>query len=170
PGFVWPGTSPANTSACACERDSARPRSTNSTSTRLFVTRAPGSRPSAHDDDVSARDDAAGAKEAHAVVRAGEAHDLDVPPGLGRMNHAALAEVQADVAEPLEEQDVASLELSRRNAPALCVQRVGAVRKVDPHPAVRPAHEPRAIESTGRRFATPPVGDTYLVEREPRRE
>ena len=33
-----PATSPASTSACACERDSARPRSTSRTSRRFFVT------------------------------------------------------------------------------------------------------------------------------------
>ena len=40
PGFACPWTSPAITSACACARLSARPRSTSRTSRRFFVTRS----------------------------------------------------------------------------------------------------------------------------------
>ena len=38
PGLSYPGTSPAITSACACARDSARPRSTRRTSSRFLAT------------------------------------------------------------------------------------------------------------------------------------
>ena len=37
PAFEWPGTSPAITSACACARLSASPRSTRRTSRRFFT-------------------------------------------------------------------------------------------------------------------------------------
>src|SRR5207248_9264731 len=37
PGFAWPGTRPARTSAWACARLSASPRSTSSTSSRFFI-------------------------------------------------------------------------------------------------------------------------------------
>src|SRR5256885_9752630 len=47
PGFEWPGTRPAITSACACARDSARPRSTSSTSSRFLGTGTAG-----RDDEV----------------------------------------------------------------------------------------------------------------------
>src|SRR5205807_954281 len=43
PGLSYPGTRPARTSACACARLSARPRSTRSMSTRFF-TRRPAAR------------------------------------------------------------------------------------------------------------------------------
>ena len=40
PAFACPGTRPASTSACACARDSARPRSTSRTSSRFFTPQA----------------------------------------------------------------------------------------------------------------------------------
>ena len=43
PGLLWPRTRPASTSACACDRDSASPRSTSRTSRRFFVMKEPGS-------------------------------------------------------------------------------------------------------------------------------
>jgi len=56
---------------------------------------------------TSGCDDAAGADQARAVVRSGELDDLDVPTGLGCVHHPAASEVEADVAEALEEEDVA---------------------------------------------------------------
>src|SRR5205085_11689043 len=43
PGFVWPRTLPASTSACACARVSASPRSTSRTSSRFFTLECPRS-------------------------------------------------------------------------------------------------------------------------------
>ncbi len=47
PGLSCPGTSPASTSACACARDSASPRSTRSTSRRFLFVMPLRARPSA---------------------------------------------------------------------------------------------------------------------------
>ena len=56
---------------------------------------------------ASARHDATRADEPRAVVRGLEPDHLDVAPGLRRVDHAPVSEIEPDVAQPFEEEDVA---------------------------------------------------------------
>ena len=114
--------------------------------------------------------DAAGADQASAVVRAPEPDDLDVSSGLRRVHHPSAPEVEADVPEPLEEEDVARLHAPLPHPAPLAVQRIRAVREIDSDPSVRPAHEARAVEATRRRLAAPAIRRPDGVECIPHRQ
>jgi hypothetical protein len=92
--------------------------------------------------------------------------ELDVPPGVRRVHHLPVADVEADVTEAVEEEDVAGLEVRRRDAPALAVQRVRAVRELDADAPVRPAHETRAVEAVRGGLTAPAVRSADRVDRE----
>ena len=121
------------------------------------------------DDELKLHDDAARADQSRAVVRRPQPHDLDVSSGLRRVHHPPASEVDADVAEALEEEDVAGLHARLRHAAPGAVEGVRVVRQVDPDAAVRPAHETGAVEARLGRLATPAIRNADFVECEAHR-
>src|SRR4029453_2994788 len=87
------------------------------------------------------RGDAAGADER--TVAHGERLDLDRPAGLRRMDHPAVADVQADVAEPVKEEEVARAEARAADGATDAIQGRGIVRQRDTDAAGDPHDEPR---------------------------
>ncbi len=112
------------------------------------------------------RRDAARGHQSRAVVRARKAHDLDVPSGLGRVHHPTVADVEADMAESIEDEDIARLHPRLTDSTTLAVQRVRAVRQIYPHAPVRPAHEARAVEAGCGRLAAPAIRRPDGLERD----
>src|SRR5438105_4455850 len=85
------------------------------------------------------------AVDAAAVLR--ERRHLDDRAGVRRVYEAAVADVDADVADTVEEEQVAGLERAQRDAASeieLCVRGVG---EADPDVGVDPAGEARAVEA-----------------------
>jgi hypothetical protein len=60
---------------------------------------------------------------------------------MGRVDELAAADVDADVAETVEEDEVAGLEIRLRDRDADAVLRVARVRQADAHLAVDVHHE-----------------------------
>jgi hypothetical protein len=65
------------------------------------------------------------------------------------VHHPAVTDVDADVAEPGKEEQIASLHLGTWYRPAKFMKRVRAVWKLDAQPSVRPVDESRAVEAAG---------------------
>ena len=84
------------------------------------------------------------------------------------MHHASLAEIEADVPEPGEDEHVTGLHAGALDAATRRPERIGAVRDVDPDPPIRPAHETGAVEAARRRLASPAVRDADRLEGDPR--
>ena len=76
-------------------------------------------------------EDAAGADVGRRVPALVEARDLDDVAGVRGVHELAAADVDADVAEPVEEDEVARLQLVLRDRRAHAVLRVGRVRQRD---------------------------------------
>src|SRR5581483_6493588 len=95
-----------------------------------------------------------------ARVEAGDLHDV---AGVRRLDELAAADVQADVAEAVEEDDVAGRELVARDGDAVVPHRVRRMRQRHADLRVRPHHEPRAVEPAGSR-AAPHVRRVQLRE------
>lgn len=66
------------------------------------------------------------------------------------VDEPSAADVQPDVADAVEEHQVAGPERAARDLPAEAVVRVGAVRQVDAEVAEDVADESRAVESAAR--------------------
>src|SRR5919108_3049258 len=92
-----------------------------------------------------------------APVPVREAHDLDISAAVRRVHHTTAANVEANVAKAVEEEDVARLHASTSDSPAVAVESVRAVRQVDADAQIAPADEPGAVEAR-RRFTAPAVG------------
>ena len=85
-------------------------------------------------------------------VPAGERGDLDHVARVRRVDEAAAADVDPDVAEPVEEDEVAGLELGQRDRAAVAVLRVRAVRQRDARSGRRRTSRARSSRSrTARR-------------------
>ena len=84
-------------------------------------------------------------------VRAAEAVDPDDRAGVRRVDEAPAADVDPDVAEAVEEDEVAGLELAPRDRDrvGVVVLRHGVVRQRDAHLRIHVRDEPRAVEATG---------------------
>src|SRR5436305_14561896 len=80
-------------------------------------------------------------------VPAGERGDLDHVARVRRVDEAPAADVDADMSEPVEEDEVAGLELRHRDRAAVAVLRVRAVREGDADLPVHVHHEARAVEA-----------------------
>ena len=92
-------------------------------------------------------EDAARADEARRVP-AGDRGDLDDVAGVRRVDEAPAADVDPDVAEPVEEDEVARLKLVARHRHTGAVLRVARVRKGDADLLVGVHHETGAVEAT----------------------
>ena len=101
--------------------------------------------------------DAARADDAPCARR--ERLDLDASARLRRVDHAPVADVEADVAEPPEEDEVAGPQVPAADRAADAVERGRVVRQLDAEPAVDPGDESGAVESRRRappyRYGTP---------------
>ena len=88
-------------------------------------------------------------------VRAAEAVDPDDGAGVRRVDEVSTAHIDPDVAEPVEEDEVAGLELAPRHRDGIRVAplRDGVVRQRDPDLGVRVHDETRAVEAAGARAA-----------------
>ena len=84
------------------------------------------------------------------------------------VDEAPAAEVDADVALAVEEDEVARRELAAQDVAAGVPLAVGDARQADAEPAVDEVDEARAVEA-GRRAAAPPVGHAQVVARQQRR-
>src|SRR5262249_12066649 len=99
-------------------------------------------------------------------VPARDARDLDHVTGVRRVDEAAAADVDPDMAEPVEEDEVAWLEAAQRNRAAVAVLGVRAVRKRDPDLREDVHHKAGAVEP-GRRGAAPDVRRAEVAHRDP---
>ena len=111
----------------------------------------------------------AGADVRRRVPAGEEIRDLHERAGVRRFDELAVADVHPDVAEPVEEEDVARLELVLRHRHAVVPHRVRRVRQRHADLRVRPHHEPGAVERDAGRRAAPDVLDAELAHREARR-
>src|SRR5260221_5500911 len=109
-------------------------------------------------------DEAAGAVE-FGAVGAAERGDLDVGARVRGVNEAAAADVDADVAEPVEEDEVAGLEAAAGDADATVEVGVARVGEADPEMLVDVAHEAGAVEAVARRAAAVDVAHPEEVLR-----
>ena len=82
-----------------------------------------------------------------------EALDRDPLAALRRMDHPAVTDVEADVAEPVEEDEVAGLQVAAVDRPAVGVLGGGVVRQPDPELLVDVGDEAGAVEPTRRAAA-----------------
>src|SRR5258707_1235849 len=96
-------------------------------------------------------------------VPAREARDRDPRTRVRGVDEAAAADIEADVADAVEEDEVAGLQRAARHAPAEVELRVGAVGQLDAEVFVDEAHEARAIEAGARRAAAVAVGNAEQV-------
>src|ERR1700749_2633797 len=104
---------------------------------------------------ANARDDPAAAVEV--AARGKQAH-LDARTGVRRLDEATAADVHADVAEAVEEDEVAGPQALARDPLAEVEVRVRAVREGDPEVRVDEPDEAGAVEAR-RRAAAPDVRD-----------
>src|SRR5437868_4135477 len=91
---------------------------------------------------------------------------MDALAGLGRVDVLPVADVEADVAESVEEEQVARLQAAERYAAAHVELRVRGVGEVDADVGVHPAREAGAVEARVGRGAAPVIGDAALAERD----
>src|SRR6187551_3539494 len=98
-------------------------------------------------------------------VPAGDARDLDHVAGMRCVDEAPATDVDADVAEPVEEDEVAGLKVAQRDRAAVAVLGVRAVRERDPDLREDVHHEAGAVEP-GRRSAAPYVRRAEVVHRD----
>src|SRR4029453_6193288 len=96
----------------------------------------------------------------------GDAGDLDHIAGVRRVDELPATDVDADVPEPVEEDEVASLEVAARYGAAVAVLRVRAVRQRVPDLRVDVHHEAGAVEAR-RRSAAPDVRRPQVAHRDP---
>ena len=85
-----------------------------------------------------------------ALAERGDLHDV---PGMRRVDELPAADVDADVAEPVEEDEITRLELIARHGCSVAVLGAGVVRQGDPYLAEDVGHEARAVEPARRRAA-----------------
>src|SRR5712691_12566589 len=95
----------------------------------------------------------------------GQRRHLDDRARMRRVDEAAVADVDADVADSVEEEKVPGLEGPQADAPADAELRVRGVGKADADACVDPAREARAVEAAAGRRATPAVADPALLQR-----
>ena len=97
-----------------------------------------------------------------------EAVDLDVGPGVRRVDEVPVADVDPDVVEPVEEDEVSGLELvlRHRDAARVVPLRHGVVRQRDPDLRVHVLDEAGAVEAGGRARAAPDVRDAEVLHRD----
>ena len=110
--------------------------------------------------------DAPGADVRGGVPGVAEARDLDDVARVWGVDELAVADVQADVAEPVEEDEVARLELVARHRCAVAVLRSGIVGQRDAELRVHEHHEPGAVEARRWACAAPHVRDAEVLERD----
>src|SRR5207248_1503933 len=99
-------------------------------------------------------------------VPPGQARNLDHIARVRGVDEVAAADVDADVAEPVEENEIARLELAARNGRPVAVLRRGVVRQRDADLREHVHHEAGAVEARGRR-AAPNVRNTEVAHRDP---
>src|SRR6188472_1048884 len=75
--------------------------------------------------------------------------DLDVPARLRRVDHPAVADVEADVPQAAEEDEVAGAHRGEPDVATDAVERSSVVRQADPEPSVDPRDEAGAVEARG---------------------
>ena len=85
--------------------------------------------------------------------------DGDARPGVRRVDETAAADVDADVAEPVEEEQVARSQRPARDPAAEAELRDRVVRQRDPEVREDEAGEARAVEAAARRGAAVAVTD-----------
>jgi hypothetical protein len=117
----------------------------------------------AHLSNNSARD-APDPDESAAIGRVDHADHLDSGTGMRRMHHATVADVDANVPEPRKKQQVAGPHSRTCYLSPPVIEFVRAVREHNADSPVRPVDEPRAVEPTGRRCASPSVRDADLPD------
>src|SRR5581483_10382327 len=110
------------------------------------------------------RDDAACAVEP-ARVPAGHRLDADDCAGVRRMDEPAVADVDADMAAPVEEDEVAGSHVPAADVLAEPAVREARMRERDPEVGVHEADEAGAVESRARGGAAPRVPDADEVPR-----
>src|SRR3954467_13934364 len=96
---------------------------------------------------------AARAREGGAVP-AGERRDLDAGAGVRGVDEAAVADVEADMADAVEEHEVAGAERSARDVAAVRELRVRRARERDAEVRVDVADEAGAVEAAAGRAAS----------------
>src|SRR5712692_803446 len=114
--------------------------------------------------ELDGRCQAAGAVVA-AGVPAGQRVDLDPRAAVRSVDEAAVPDVHADVAETVEEDEVAGPQRAARDAPAEIEVGVGAVRQRDAEAVIDEPDESRAVEARARRATAPAVRDADEVAR-----
>jgi len=82
------------------------------------------------------------------------------------VHHASVADVQADVSEPGEDEHIARLLPALWDAPTLAIEAVGGARDFNAESPVRPEHEPGAVEPARRRGASPLIRNANRSERD----
>src|SRR5262245_46718390 len=97
--------------------------------------------------------DPAGADVARAVPGGAQARDPHGRPGMRGVDEAARPDVEAHMAESVEEDEVARPERGPRDAPPHTEVGVGAVRQIEAEVAEDVADEPGAVEAAARRVA-----------------
>src|SRR5205085_8572733 len=107
--------------------------------------------------------DAAGS-DVRRGVPAGDRRDLDDVAGVRRVDEAVAADVDADMAEPVEEDEVAGLEIAPRDRGTHPVLRVRAVRQRDADLREGVHHEAGTVEARRGRPA-PPVRNAEVALR-----
>src|SRR5512146_2696697 len=83
-------------------------------------------------------------------VPAGERVDRDARARVRRVDEPASTDVDPDVAEPVEEDEVARAQARARDAPAEAVLAARPMRQNDPEVRVDEAREPGAVEAARR--------------------
>ena len=76
-----------------------------------------------------------------------------------RVHHPTVPDVDADMAEPEEEEQVAGLHSRGRHRASVVVERVGAVRELDAEASICPVDEARAVEPARGRDPAPSIRD-----------
>src|SRR5262245_9054372 len=109
------------------------------------------------------RSQPAGADPAGAIPVVVEARDRHVLAGLPGVDEPAVADIDAVVAEAIEEDEVAGLEAVARDRCAQLVLGRGVVRQRHADPRVYVAHEARAIE-VRRPLAAPAIRRAAVLQ------
>ena len=89
-----------------------------------------------------------------AGVPAAQRRDRDAGAGVRRVDEATAAHVEADVTDPVEEEEVSGAQACARDAAAEVELAARVVRQRDPEVRVDEPGEARAVEARARRRAT----------------
>ena len=95
-----------------------------------------------------------------------EPDDLDAAPALRRVHHPSPAEIEADMAEAVEEEEVAGAKVRALYGAADLELGRGTVRQLDAETPVDPARQAGAVEAAGPR-TSPDVRRADLAKRDP---